>query len=214
MQDFTYRSITTDLYFDKVFYINLKKDILRNESIVAQFTRFGIKNYERFEALEINHLPALDKYRNFNKKDERYVLGQLSCRASHVELVRTAKLRGYSRILIFEDDILILQNPNELLTRNNEILNDWDMLYFGGLIEPFFRNQIVCTHAYAIRNTVFDDILFMAEASGMEIDNFYAKILQHMSYNYNQSGKYNIRIIQPFNQIVQSPDFPSNIRVD
>ena len=33
-----------------------------------------------------------------------------------------------------------------------------------------------------------------------------------MSYNNNQSGKYNIRIIQPFNQVVQDKNFISNIQ--
>jgi hypothetical protein len=52
----------------------------------------------------------------------------------------------------------------------------------------------------------------MSLASGMEIDNFYAKILQHMSYNKNQSGKYNIRMIQPFNTIVQNKNLETNIQ--
>jgi len=154
----------------------------------------------------------LDRYRNFIKNDPKYLLGQLSCRASHLKCMNLAKQRGYSKILILEDDALMLQDPNQLLTQNHAILNDWDMLYFGGLVEPFFRNQIVCTHAYAVKNTLFDDIINMADSSGMEIDNFYAKILQHMSYNYNQSGKYNIRVIIPFNQIVQSDNFSSNIQ--
>ena len=87
------------------------------------------------------------------------------------------------------------------------------MLYFGGLVEPFFRNQIVGGYAYAVKNTLFDDIINMANASGMEIDNFYAKIIQHMSYNYNQSGKYNIRVILPFN-LVGHKFFNSNIQGD
>jgi len=80
------------------------------------------------------------------------------------------------------------------------------------LIEHFFRNQIVCLHAYAIRKSVFDDVLNMCNPSGMEVDNFYAKVLQHMSYNYNQSGKYNIRTIQPFNTIIQNQNYDSNIK--
>jgi hypothetical protein len=52
----------------------------------------------------------------------------------------------------------------------------------------------------------------MSDASGMEMDNFYAKIIQHMSYNHNQSGKYNIRVVLPFNQIVQNKGFNSNIQ--
>ena len=126
--------------------------------------------------------------------------------------IKIAKERNYTKILILEDDITFLEDPNYLLKQNYDILNDWDMLYFGGLIEPFFRHQIVCTHAYAIKNILFDNIIYMAEPSGMEIDNFYAKVLQHASYNHNQSGKYNIRIIQPFNRIIQNKNFESGIQ--
>jgi hypothetical protein len=86
------------------------------------------------------------------------------------------------------------------------------MLYFGGQVEHFFRNQIVGGYAYAVNHTLFDDISNMAVPSGMEIDNFYAKILHHMSYNHNQSGKYNIRMIQPFNTVTVDFSFQSNIR--
>jgi hypothetical protein len=111
-----------------------------------------------------------------------------------------------------EDDIVFLSNPNNLLLQNQQSLGEWDMLYFGGLIEPHFRNQVVCAHAYAVNSSLFDDIINMGNCSGMEIDNFYAKILQHMSYNYNASGKYNIKAIIPFNQIVQNKSLASNIQ--
>lgn len=212
MLDFTHRQLSLDNYFDKIFYINLKNDVARNESILHQFRKFGITNFERIEAIQLTELPTLIEYRNFNKKDQRYILGQLSCRASHVHLMRIARERNYSRVLVFEDDIAFLQDPNLLLAQNHNNIEPWDMLYFGGLIEPFFRNQVVCTHAYAIRNTLFSEVINMADASGMEIDNFYAKIIQHMSYNYNQSGRYNIKIIQPFNQVIQSTAFASNIQ--
>ena len=150
-------------------------------------------------------------YRNFIKNDERYIKGQLGCRRAHLNAVKYAKAHGYSRVLILEDDIEFLVDPNELLTINQEILNDWDMLYFGGLIEPFFRNQIVCAHAYGVSENLYDDILEMGEHSGMEIDNFYAKVIQHMSYNHTSIGKYRIRIIQPFNQVVQNKTYESNI---
>ena len=53
----------------------------------------------------------------------------------------------------------------------------------------------------------------MAEASGMEIDNFYAKIIQQMSRNDRRGGQYIIKKVEPFNSIVQRADkFHSNIR--
>jgi len=214
MADFTYRTLSLDSYFDKIFYINLRKDTDRDKNMRLQFDMLSIKNYERIEAVEINSLDNISPaaYRNFNIKEARYVLGSISCRASHLKCVHAAITRGYQRILILEDDAVFLQNPDKLLTQNTEILNDWDMLYFGGDPEPHFRNQIVNAHAYGIKSSLFENILFMAEPSGMEIDNFYAKIIQHMSYNDNQSGKYNIRIILPFNQIVQNKNLKSNIR--
>jgi GR25 family glycosyltransferase involved in LPS biosynthesis len=212
MPDFTYRQLTLDTYFDKIFYINLKRDTIRNQQIINELSKYNITNYERIDAIELTEIPTNDKFRNFNKTNTKYILGQLSCRASHIKCVQIAKERNYSKVLILEDDIRFLQDPNTLLTINNNILSDWDMLYFGGLVEPFFRNQIVCAHAYGISNKLFDNIIYMGESSGMEIDNYYAKVLQHMSYNNNQSGKYNIRIIQPFNQVVQDKNFISNIQ--
>jgi GR25 family glycosyltransferase involved in LPS biosynthesis len=212
MPDFTYRPLTLDNYFDRIFYINLQRDTVRNSELVKQFSRFSITNYERFEAIELIELPASEKYRNFIKKDLKYILGQLSCKASHIECIKIAKQRNYSKVLILEDDVIFLDNPNHLLMHNQDTLREWDMLYFGGLIEPHFRNQIVCAHAYGVKNVIYDDIINMADASGMEIDNFYAKILHHMSYNYNRSGKYDIRIISPFNRIVQNKMFASNIQ--
>lgn len=212
MPDFTYPRITLDSYFDRIFYINMSKDVARNERILAQFSQFGITNFERIEGVQLTSLPSSEKYRNFIKGDMKYRLGQLGCKEAHLNCIKIAKQRGYERVLILEDDITFLQDPNQLFTQNQEILHDWDVLYFGGLIEPFFRNQIVCLHAYAVKSKVFDDIINMADGSGMEMDNFYAKIIQHMSYNYNQSGKYNIRIILPFNQIAQNKSFESNIQ--
>ena len=198
-------------YFDKIFYINLAKDTDRNKYVLAQFEKFNITNFERIDAISYTEVPYKNLWRNFNKTDDKYVLGQLGCSASKLKIIKLAKERNYKKILIFEDDIKILVDPNELLKINESILNDLDFLYFGGFIESFFRNQIVCAHAYGLSHKVFDDIINMAIPSGMEMDNFYAKVMQHMSYNHNQSGMYNTRILLPFDTIIQNKDFNSNI---
>jgi hypothetical protein len=199
-------------YFDKIFYINLAKDVDRKNNLLSQFNKFGITNFERMEGVSYTQVPDKNLWRNFNKTDDKYVLGQLGCRAAKLNIIKLARDRGYSKILIFEDDIQILYNPNDILALNEAILNDWDFLYFGGIIEIPARNQIVCAHAYGLNCTVFTDIINMSIASGMEMDNFYAKIMQHMSYNYNQSGLYNTRVVMPFNTIVQNKEFHSNIQ--
>jgi hypothetical protein len=199
-------------YFDKIFYMNLARDVDRNNNILAQFEKFNITNFERVEGKIFTEIPDKSLWRNLNQKDDKYILGNLGHQDSTLEIIKLSKQRSYKKILILEDDIEILEDPSYLLSINENILNDWDMLFFGGLVEPFFRNQIVCIHAYALRDTLFDDILNMLPVSGMETDNFYAKIIQHMSYNYNQSGMYNTRMLMPFNTIVQNRNnYSSNI---
>lgn len=199
-------------FFDKIFYINLAKDIDRNESMIAQFNEFGITNYQRVEAITYEQISKKLYWRNFIKEDVKYVLNSLGCRDSHLEAIKIAKKEGYKRILILEDDVVMLQNPNDILNMNRMNVEIADMFYFGGMIEPHYRGQVVEAHAYSITSKLFDDILEMAIPSGMEIDNFYAKIIQHMSYNHNPRGQYNVLMLQPFNTIVQNTNFKSNIK--
>jgi GR25 family glycosyltransferase involved in LPS biosynthesis len=201
-----------DNFFDKIYYINLKKDFDRNINILKEFEKFNIRNFQRMDGVEISDLPDQWLYRSFIKKDFKYIKGALGCRSAHLNIIRDAKNNNYKNIAIFEDDISFTIDPNALIQGNLYNIQNFDLLYFGGLQEQHFNNQIVQTHAMGISCKIFDDILYMAESSGMEIDNFYAKILHHMSYNNNQSGKYNIRMIQPFNTITVDFSFPSNIR--
>lgn len=214
MADPNINSGFVDSYFDRVFYINLDGDHIRDSDMKAKLLQAGISNFERFPAIKAYSLPHISKWRNFIKTDLKYLLGSLGCRASHLACVRLAKGRGYKRILILEDDVVFLRDPNGLLAEWTKRNNDpaWDLLYFGGLIEPDFRNQIVCLHAYGVSSRLYDDVIEMAESSGMEIDNFYAKIIQHMSYNYGANGQYQTMKVEPFNQVVQDKRYPSNIQ--
>ena len=86
------------------------------------------------------------------------------------------------------------------------------MLYFGGTVEEHFNGQIVGGYAYGLNRKLIEETYYMLPTSGMEVDNFYAKILYHMSYNYNLTGKYLIKKLEPFNTIKVNFDYKSNIR--
>jgi hypothetical protein len=193
-------------HFDKIFYINLIKDVERNLHILQELDKYNITNFERVEGIMHDSIPNKNLWRNFNKTDQRYVLGSLGARDSHLKIIIIAKERRYKRILILEDDITFVTNPNRI-----NINQEWDMLYLGGMIEPHFRNQIVGAYAYALSERIYDDILNMAIPSGMEIDNFYAKILQHMSVNTGRYGQYNVNKVEPFPVRVDF-NYGSNIR--
>ena len=198
---------------DKIFYINLDKDVERDEKITAQFQKFNITNYERISATKIDIVPDTMYWRNFNtdKLTEDYILGSLGCRNSHYRIMELSLQRGYKKILVLEDDVIMLEDPNIILENNKNIIDSWDMLYFGGYEENNFGGQIVCAHAYAVNIKLIEEIYFMLPSSGMEVDNFYAKILYHMSYNYSHTGKYLIKKLNPFNTIIQDYSYKSNI---
>jgi GR25 family glycosyltransferase involved in LPS biosynthesis len=206
--------ITLDNFFDRIFYINLDEDVTRNQNILDQFQKYGITNFERVSGVKFLEIPDKSYWRNFNLNalNEKYILGSMGCRASHKKIMDIAMERNYQKILIFEDDIFFTADPNEILNSNRRILDNWDMLYFGGTEEENFGNQIVCAHAYAMNRKLIEETYFMLPSSGMEVDNFYAKILFHMSYNYNPTGKYLIKKLEPFNTIKQNFNFKSNTR--
>ena len=57
-----------DNFFDKIYYINLKKDFDRNINILKEFEKFNIRNFQRMEGVEISDLPDQWLYRSFIKK--------------------------------------------------------------------------------------------------------------------------------------------------
>jgi len=206
--------ITLNNFFDKIFYINLDKDIERNQNLLSQFKKFNITNFERISGVEFQEIPDKMYWRNFNLNalNEKYILGSMGCRASHKKIMDISMERGYNKILIFEDDIFFTEDPNEILNKNLHQLDSWDMLYFGGSIEEHFNGQIVGAYAYGLNRKLIEETYFMLPTSGMEVDNFYAKILYHMSYNYNLTGKYQIKKLEPFNTVKVDFNFNSNIR--
>lgn len=204
-------------FFDKIYLINLDKDKDRLEDIMKFIEKNFIENYVRVPGVQVETpLSEIPKYvyRNFIKGGEKYIRGSIGCRLSHLSAIIDAKANNYKRVLILEDDIKMVNDAtlNDLLINNFNYIQEFDMLYFGGLQEQMFRNQIVNAHCYAVSSGIYDDIINMAIPSGMEIDNFYAKILQHMSVNNRVGGKYIIKKIEPFNSVQQSTIYTSNIK--
>lgn len=203
-----------NIFFDKIFYINLDKDTERDSKMIEQFKRYNITNYERVSGTVWELIPDISYWRNFNQdqSNEKYVLGSLGCRNSHWRITKMSIERGYNKILILEDDVIFTDDPHEILKNNMDKLDNWDMLYFGGTEEDNFGGQIVGAYAYCLNRKLMEEIYYMLPTSGMEVDNFYAKVLFHMSYNYSKSGRYNIKKIEPFNTIKVDFGFTSNIR--
>ena len=157
-------------YFDKIICINLTKRSDRWEECLLNFNKIGLK-VERYEAIDGNPMNWNHvRNKNNNKKDVKFA-GVAGCMASHINIWKMAKEKGWSNVLIIEDDCDFLDNLQEIFKeRIKQVPEDWGLLYFGGIHET--RNgeylpqkisehiskakRIITTTCYAIKDTCYD----------------------------------------------------------
>jgi glycosyl transferase family 25 len=144
-------------HIDKIFYINLKKRQDRRTQIEDELNNFNL-SFERFEAIETP---------NF---------GIYGCGLSHLGVLKIAKERGYSNVLILEDDFTFL------VTKQT----------FEENLSKFFENGIdfdVCKLAYNlnetanIENEVVGKVVFSTTASAYIVNKKYYDTLINL-YEY------------------------------
>lgn len=119
----------------------------------------------RFPASEGVHLPGFGERPWFRgRKRDRTWAGRAGCALSHARALRDAKLRGWSRVLILEDDAVPV-TPGSALPP--VLANEgWDLLYLGGdEAEGPFEERLegaigvrgaLQTHGYAVNATARD----------------------------------------------------------
>jgi GR25 family glycosyltransferase involved in LPS biosynthesis len=143
-------------FFDKIYCINLEHRTDRWELALKEFKKIGIEN----DVFRFNGV--------YNKEN-----GNLGCTHSHYNVIKHAKDNNYERILIFEDDVLFLDENISLIENILEQLKniEYDIFYFGATVDPnvgFLYKEtenIVRTNfayalqSYSVTNKVYDFIL-------------------------------------------------------
>jgi len=131
-----------------VLYINLDHRADRNERVLGELTKIGIMNPERFPAIKM-------------------VAGNVGCTLSHIKCIELAKARGWSHVLICEDDITFI-DPAIFLNSLGIFLESepsWDVLVLGGnncppfsvISEYYVRvHNIQTTTGYIVRKEYYD----------------------------------------------------------
>ena len=119
---------TINNIFDKVYLINLERDIHKLNIMKNKLDKLKIK-YELFKAIDGSKLQEVKLLRFGNK-------GAVGCKMSHIKnYKKMQKNNNYSKILILEDDLYFLNNfIEEFDTYYKELLNqnkNWELLYFG-----------------------------------------------------------------------------------
>jgi|GEM_PF-1978812 len=187
----------TDLnsYFDKIYLVSLDSDIekrLRTKSILDAV---GLES-EWFSAVNGYNKPFVDWYREYAKQEvgklkhfvefNDYELskgskliespGAVGYIETYCNIIKDAKSKGYKRILIFEDDIVLCHNFKARLKKFiNSIEADWRILLLGasqyGWSSFNMESSLKCSYylprihdtkgsfAIAFDHRIFDEIL-------------------------------------------------------
>lgn len=131
-------------FFDKIFVINLKASEDRWKKVSKRFKEKGIE-VDRYNAIDgrcKTEKQCESKAKTFSKrynivyskkiKNPMERLPASSLTLSHKLIYNEMINRGWSQILICEDDILIDKNIERIFKKGiSELPPDWDMLYLG-----------------------------------------------------------------------------------
>jgi GR25 family glycosyltransferase involved in LPS biosynthesis len=152
--------------------INLDRDLDSWERVQAALTRHDIRGVRRVSAVDGRRLKLPATW--------RHSAGAYGCLLSHLQVVRDARKRGLPSLLILEDDVVFDPSFSEkfpVFVRG--LPTDWDMVFLGALHRedpvPIAENvvrirQAYCTHAYALRDSIFDAFIAANDGSPSELD--------------------------------------------
>lgn len=170
-------------------YINLDDRPDKRDIAEKEFAKHGI-NVERVSGIKGNPsgLQTVGKP------------GDVGCTLSHVKCVQIAKDRGWSEVVIFEDDATFKDGFNVLFDNYfSQVPSDWEMVYFGGNhwgrdLKMKYNPQLtrvspniartthtLTTHAYIIRDSMYDAVIEHLGKASKQVDVMYADL--QSSYN-------------------------------
>jgi len=182
--------------FDAVFCINLDRRKDRWEEFMSLWEPLGV---------EIERVSAVDGSTLEIPKDTSFVYDQfhsaasVGCALSHCSVLEEAKKRGYSRILVLEDDATPCERFTEIFPLFYEqIPKDFNFCYLGGTNmsllhghapEPVAENVILATDvkstvAYAINLEFADTIIeeIRNNLYNLAVDEVYAKLQREHTF--------------------------------
>lgn len=161
-------------YFQKIFCINLDSRPDRWTQVQNEFKKLGLQDrVERMSGVT-------------NKQFPHY-----GCRDAMINCIKKAKELDLDNILIFEDDLVVLErdmNYYRNLIGELQKIPDWHLFYFSATMKRkpvpynkylFYADGILALHAHAVSRNVYDRILKDYKDGVIKIiDTYYRSKLQ------------------------------------
>jgi hypothetical protein len=147
VSEHSYQFSQVNLFFDRIFIINLDRSKDRWRLIVNNLIDNGVYNFERQPGvylprkinpklhLDIRTHGRLEGYGGKFLHDPNYILNCVGTNLAHYQILQKAIHRKYQRILVLEDDVFLARNFNKRFSQIGRFLyhqnNPWDLLYLG-----------------------------------------------------------------------------------
>src|SRR5262249_1607740 len=152
--------------------INLDRDRDSWERLQAALARHDIRGVRRVSAVDGSRLELPATW--------RHSAGAYGGLLSHLQVVRDARKPGRPSLLILGDDVAFGPPCSEKFpVFVRDLPADWDMVFLGALHredpDPVAENvvrirQAYCTHAYALRDSIFDSFIAANDGSPRPVD--------------------------------------------
>jgi hypothetical protein len=179
---------TIHTFFDKIFCINLERRVDRLDHVLTEFAK---------HSLQVEIVPAVDG----NLIEAGAIsAARLGCLRSHRMVLENCVRLGLDRVLIFEDDILLVDDFGQRFSRwCVEIPNDWEMLYVGWLnwlpirYDPVSANlgrvyDVGTAHALGLRGGILNKLIEIISLEQLPLDFYYMGFQHdHRAYAFRKS---------------------------
>ena len=174
--------------FPHALTVNLKDAAARRAALIEHGHSLGVVwGLRQFDRRAPGSLQA-DEWRNLEayhraelKNDPTYRAGAVGCRQSHRAIVSEALARGWSSVLILEDDVRLKSAAGVILNEALKTLpDDWELLFLnttgasGPPLGPclFAVERARSTMAYVVRRSLYARLIDWWATSGCEADLF------------------------------------------
>lgn len=213
---------------DQIYVLNLDRREDRLDECRQQMRNLGVSydQWIRWSAVDGHAQENIDalsetqaewRQRFFSKPkvgsgEQRYLAGAFGCLLSHVQIIYHAQKQNYRRILILEDDFAFTSRFSDERLLKKIASTACDMMYLQmshkvaplDTADPEIKQlrSTVAAGAYIVNSSLYERILNDAMPYAMQIDVFYAEVLQK---EYRCLGTYCNLIVQRegFSDIVQ-----------
>ena len=138
-----------DTYFDKIYIINLDKDVKRKSNMISQMVKHNIHNYvfqKATSGIDIDKNEYIknkewaypgNNFCNINNncscsgKGHELSVNEIALHLSHYHIWKDIVKNNYQKCLILEDDCIFTENINTFNNIISNIPNNWELLYLG-----------------------------------------------------------------------------------